>query len=106
MRLLTKEIIKKLPKLYETERIAPADKVAVAKFFHPVSDWTWYLIEFDGMDACWGLVSGHESEFGYFSLSEIGQLIGPMGLRVERDIYFKPTALKDLAAFGKGGVVY
>jgi hypothetical protein len=64
--LLTKELAEKLPKFYATEDEPLEDKVAVAKFFHPVSNWTWYAIEYDGEDTCWGLVSGFETEFGYF----------------------------------------
>lgn len=104
--LMTKTLAKKLPKLYDTENEALENKLAIVKFFHPASNWTWYVIEFDGVDTCWGLVSGHESKFGYFSLSEISRLVGPLGLRVERDLFFRPTRVKDLAAFGKGGVVF
>lgn len=106
MKLLTKEQAKKLPKLYETEYEPLEDKIARLKFFHPSSNWTWYVIEFDGDDLCWGLVSGHEAEFGYFSLSEICQPIGPFGLRVERDVFFRPTRVAELAAFNQGGTVY
>lgn len=97
MKLLTKQIIEKLPKLYETESIKLLDKVVIAKLFHPASNWTWYIIEFDGEDICWGLISGHEVEFGYFSLKEIAQVKGPLGLPVERDQHFQPTLLKDIA---------
>lgn len=34
-------------------------------------DWTWYVMEFDGKDTCFGLVIGHEREYGYFTLSEL-----------------------------------
>ena len=37
-----------------------------------------------------------EKELGYFSLNEIEQIKGSMGLSVERDISFQPTKLKDL----------
>ena len=40
------------------------------KFFTPWTSWTWYGIEFDGEDLCFGLVDGHEEELGYFSLSD------------------------------------
>jgi hypothetical protein len=96
MKLLTKEILDKLPKLYETEGVALDDKVAVAKFFHPSTNWTWFAVEFDGEDLFWGLVDGHEREFGYFSLKELQQVVGPLGLGVERDLYFKPTTIGNL----------
>ena len=47
MKLMTKEIEKKLPKLYETENIPVEDKVAVVKYFNPCGAGTWYGIEYD-----------------------------------------------------------
>ena len=58
--LLTKEIIEKLPKLYETEDVELEDKLIQAKLFTPWTNWTWYIIEFDGEDRCFGFVKGHE----------------------------------------------
>ncbi len=106
MNLLTKSIAKKLPKLYDTEHEPLEDKIAIAKFFHPATNWTWYVIEYDGEDLCWGLVNGHETEFGYFSVSELSKVVGPFGLRVERDIFFRPTRVQELAVFNQGGLVY
>lgn len=94
MKLLTKTQTASLPKLYETEAVPLSEKVVRAKLFHPVSQWTWYVIEYDGQDTCWGLVVGHETEFGYFSLQELSQL--SVGLPVERDMYFRPTQVQDL----------
>lgn len=95
MDLLTKEIIKKLPRLYEQE-----DKglkaVAYVKFFTPWSNWTWYATEFDGEDIFFGLVDGFEKEIGYFYLSELKSICGPYGLKIERDLYFKPMTIREL----------
>lgn len=106
MNLLTKNLIQKLPGLCETEEIPTENKVAVAKFFHPWSNWTWYVIEYDGKDTCWGLVSGHEAEFGYFTLSELSKVQYPAGISIERDIFFRPTLVSELAAFGQGGTAF
>ena len=62
----------------------------------PDSNWTWYVTEFDGKDTFFGLVDGFEKELGYFSLSELESVKGPLGLKIERDVYFKPMKLKDL----------
>jgi hypothetical protein len=35
-------------------------------------------------------VVGLESEWGYFVLSELQSARGPMGLAIERDLYFEP----------------
>ena len=63
--------------------------------FTPDSVFTWFIIELsiDG-DTCYGYVQGFESELGYFSLSELESIKGALGLGVERDISFKPTALE------------
>ena len=99
MKLLTEAIIANTPKLYETEEVKLADKVLQAKLFTPWSNWTWYVIEFDGEDQCFGFVKGHEAEFGYFSLKELASLTGPAGLKVERDRHFKPTKVGDMPSW-------
>ncbi len=93
-RLMTKGLASKIPKLYETESVPLPEKVVRTKLFHPVSQWTWYVIEYDGNDLCWGLVVGHETEFGYFSLTELSQV--NVILPIERDRYFRPTQVQDL----------
>ena len=95
MKLLTKEILEKLPKLYSQEEKG-LDAVAVVKFFTPDSNWTWYATEFDGEDLFFGLVDGFEKELGYFRLSELQSVKGALGLPIERDMYFKPKTLKEL----------
>ena len=73
------------------------DAVAYVKFFTPDAGWTWYATEFDGQDTFFGLVDGHDKELGFFSLSELEQAHGPMGLPVERDRYWQPKTLKEIA---------
>lgn len=95
MKLLTKEILEKLPKLY-TQEEKGLEAVAIVKFFTPDSNWTWYATEFDGDDLFFGLVDGFEKEIGYFRLSELQSVKGALGLPIERDMYFKPKTLKEL----------
>jgi Protein of unknown function (DUF2958) len=94
MTLLTDEIKHQLPPLYSTEQTP--DPIAWVKFFTPDASWTWYATEFDGEDTFFGLVQGQDEELGYFSLSELQTLQGQFGLKVERDISFKPTPLSAL----------
>lgn len=96
MKLLTKELRAKLPKLYATENVPLEEKVAIVKFFTPDSSWTWFATEFDTEDLFFGLVYGFEKEWGYFSLKELQSVRGKLGLQVERDKWFKPTKIKDL----------
>ena len=93
MQLLTKEIIKKLPALRETEGQGK-EAVAQVKFFTPDSNWTWYGVEYDAEQRMFfGLVDGFEKEIGYFGLDELEEIKGPFGLKVERDRSFAPTPL-------------
>ena len=93
MILLPSEIAATIPKLYEQE--AKGEDVTVhVKFFDPCSQWSWYVTEFDGVDSFFGLVVGHDTEFGYFSLAELQQYQGPLKIGIERDLFFKPCSLK------------
>ena len=89
------ELKDQLPGLYENEEYGLEAKVLV-KFFTPDSNWTWYASEFDGDDIFFGMVSGFAVELGYFSLAELDAVRGPLGLPIERDIFFVPQTLKEL----------
>lgn len=91
MKLLTKEILKRLPKLGETD--GQEDPIVQVKFFTPDAQWTWYGIEFDQKDIFFGYVKGLENELGTFSLNELKEIRGGIGLPVERDKFFKPCPL-------------
>lgn len=93
--LLDQESREKLPSLYSGEELGLM-ALALVKFFTPDSNWSWYASEFDGDDIFFGLVSGLAVELGYFSLSELQSVKGPLGLPIERDLYFQPQTLKDL----------
>ena len=92
--LLPDDLAKSLPPPYATEH--EEDPEAKAKRFTPWTNWTWYAVEYDGEDRCFGLVAGHEVEMGYFSLEELAAVRGPGGLRIERDEHFTPTRLSVL----------
>lgn len=99
--LLTKQLRNQIPKLYTTESVPMADKLAFVKLFLPWSSWKWYIMEYDGNDLCFGLIVGHETELGYFSLKELGKLEGEYGLPVERDVNFRPTIVQDLELYNQ-----
>jgi hypothetical protein len=86
MLLLTKEIRKKLPPLYATEK--DPDPIIRVKFFNPCGAGTWYATEFDGTDLFFGLCDIQEKELGYFSLSELSTIRLRFGLKIERDLHF------------------
>jgi hypothetical protein len=94
MKLMTKELRKKIPPLYSQENVK--DPIVYAKYFMPDSHWTWYVLEFDGKDTFFGYVDGDYQELGYFSLTELESIRGPLGLEVERDLYWKPKPLSEV----------
>ena len=91
MKLLTQELRRRLPPLYSQENTK--DPTVHAKFFTPDSNWTWFATEGseeEGDVRFFGYVIGFEEEWGYFVLSELESARGPLGLPIERDLYFKP----------------
>ncbi|MCZ0954168.1 MAG: DUF2958 domain-containing protein [Rhodospirillaceae bacterium] len=70
------------------------DHVPVVKFFNPVGAATWLITEMDPdeNDHLFGLADLGMGfpELGSVSLSELQGYRGPLGLRIERDLYFRP----------------
>lgn len=105
MKLLPKEIREKLPALYAQDGKG-AKAIVYAKFFTPDAQWTWYATEGEPVKddsgaeidfQFFGLVAGLEKELGYFMLSELEQVRGGMGLPIERDLYWQPKTLQEIA---------
>jgi len=105
MKLLPKEIREQLPSLYSQDGKGGKAKVYV-KYFTPSSSWTWFATEGEpvldesGKEVdfkFFGLVEGQEKELGYFVLSELEEVRGPMGLPIERDLYWQPKTLEEIA---------
>jgi len=87
MQLLTKEILDRFKKIGSQENAD--DPEIVVKFFDPTGSWTWYATEYDPKNKTFfGLVDGHEKEWGYFSLEELESVKGLFGLGIERDRHF------------------
>jgi len=105
MKLLPKEIREILPPLYSQDG-KKGKAVVYAKYFISSGSWSWFATEGEpvldesGKEVdfkFFGLVFGHEREFGYFLLSELEEVRGPMGLPIERDLHFKPKTLAEIA---------
>lgn len=102
MKLLTEEIKKQLPALYSTEQIPCDEKICIAKFFNPCGSWTWYAVEYDPTDKIFfGWVKGDFPEWGPFSLEELQNYKGPLGIGIERDRFFTPKKMKDIEDYKK-----
>ena len=90
--LIPAELAAAIPKLYAAEKVK--DPTAYLRWFTPDSNWTWWVLEYDPDERlAFGLVKGMESELGYISLDELLAARGPLGLRVERDLHFRPKPL-------------
>ena len=96
MKLLTQANLKALPAQGSTNGQGE-DAIAQVKFFCPWSNWTWYAVEYNPEGKLfYGLVDGFEKEVGYWGLEELEGIVGPMGLKIERDMYFDPTPIREL----------
>ena len=96
MKLLTKEIRNKFPKLRETDNKKPEDVKVIVKFFNPAGNGRWFATEFDGEDTFFGYADLGFPELGYFSLSELESVRGPLGLGIERDLHFGSHTLAEV----------
>jgi hypothetical protein len=101
VKLLTQLIRKRLPPLRSQDGKGE-EAFAYAKFFTPDSSWTWYasegapVLDEKGMEVDYeffGLVYGLEKELGYFTLKELESVRSPLGLGVERDMFFSSRPL-------------
>ena len=98
MKLITMKIENELAKypLYSQDGKGE-NATVICKFF--LQGYTWYVLEAqkNGNDyEFFGIVDGEFKEYGYFTLSQLQQVRGRWGLTVERDMYFKPTKVKDI----------
>ena len=104
MKLLPREIRKKLPPLYSQDGKG-GKTVAHLKLFTPDNSFSWFLTEGspitkDGREIdfqFFGLVEGPCKELGYVNLSELETVRGSLGLPIERDLYWKPKTLEEIA---------
>jgi hypothetical protein len=88
MKLLTKELEARFAKVGSQEGKGD-DTLIIAKYFTPYSNWTWFATEYDAANRTFfGMVHGFEKEWGDFSLDEMEEAKGPLGLGIERDLYF------------------
>ena len=95
-KFITRKILDKIPALYAQEKKGD-EAVAYVKWFTPWTNWTWFATELNPETGiAFGLVVGHETELGYFDLNEMQEIVGPGGLKIERDQWFSPTMLRNV----------
>ncbi len=94
MKIIIDDLREKLPPLYATEGVS--DPLVLCRFFLPWSKWLWYAMEFDGEDLFFGYVVGDVCELGYFSVKELLDIRGPLGLTLEEDDGFEAVPLSNV----------
>ncbi len=103
MRLMTKALEKRFAKVGTQED--SSNPVFVAKFFNPCGAGTWYAAAYYPQEQLFfGYVSifgDHNDEWGYFSLKELESFKGPLGIGIERDLFWEEkdadTVIKKVA---------
>ena len=91
MKLLTKQIRTKLEaNARKTEIEGEDDHRPVVKLFNPAGAATWLLTEIEG-DIAFGLcdLGMGSPELGSVSITELEAITGPLGIGIERDMYFE-----------------
>ena len=91
MQLVTPELREQL---IANGKSPDGDHVPVVKFFNPIGAATWLVTDMDPdeHDHIFGLADLGMGfpELGWISLSELQSYKGPLGIGIERDLYFKP----------------
>ena len=96
MKILTKQIKDKLIKNHQEQNNGEKEFKAVLKLFNPTGIGTWYLSELNPENnTAFGLCCLQDKELGYVSLDELLSFKGQFGLKIERDLSFKPTTLEE-----------
>jgi hypothetical protein len=91
------ELMRKACELRDVPEIGGDWPTAMVKIFDPCGSWTWFISEWDSKtDECYGLVHGFEKEYGSFSLRELSEVKGALGIGLEVDVWFTPIPLHTL----------
>ena len=95
-----------IPELYAQEDKGE-EAIVYIKLFTPDANWTWYLTEYrPSEELAFGLVDGHEVELGYVSIAELKSIKGPIGLPIERDLYWVPKTIREVKESLEGRTDY
>jgi hypothetical protein len=100
MELMTKELEAAFAAQGYTDEMEEKDIKIIAKYFCPWGAASWFAAEYypeSGMFFGYvNLGDDQNAELGDFSLRELEQIVGPGGLKIERDLYFGDHNLKEV----------
>src|SRR5687767_10433422 len=93
MKLMTAELERRFAEV--ASQGIEKDPVIIARFFDPVGRRTWYATEYQPViKAFFGFVStngNRNDEWCFFFLAKLEAYTGPLGLGIERDLYWTET---------------
>jgi hypothetical protein len=88
-----KEILDKIPRLYETETIPVKEKLIYLHLF--IGGCDWYIAEYDGDVVFWefAILNGDQfnAEWGYIPFSELKKIKVKGGFEIDCEINWEPT---------------
>jgi hypothetical protein len=95
---MTKALEKRFAEIGSQETVK--DPIVVAKFFNSFGAGRWYATEYIPDERVFfGYVSifgDWNDEWGYFSLDELESVKGPLGLGIERDLYWTEKPMSEI----------
>ena len=95
---MTKELEERFAKVGSQEEVK--DPIVIAKFFNPIGRGYWFATEYNPEDKIFfgyvSLFADYNDEWGSFSLDELEDLQLPMGMKIERDAWFKETPSSEI----------
>ena len=95
MKLITKELKNRFAEIGVQSQ--NSDPIIVAKFFDKTRKLEWYAIEYNPKNlTCSRYLKGFTDEWGVFYIPNLESAERPLGLTIERDIYFKEIKLSEL----------
>ncbi|MEQ9263280.1 MAG: DUF2958 domain-containing protein [Owenweeksia sp.] len=96
MKLMTKTLKQRFAEIGDQSE--ESNPLVIAKFFNPCGSGTWYATEYDPETRIFfGYVTRLQfDEWGSFSLDELQELKLPLGLKIERDLWFKEKPFSEL----------
>ncbi len=99
--------LQRLPRLYETDHLPPAEKIIQEHFFLGSCDW--YMSEYDPDDRVffgYAILNDdfQNSEWGYVSFDEL-RSVRVRGIEVDRDLHWKVRKASEVERIVRGGGV-
>lgn len=98
------ERLRKIPRLYETEKIPLEDKLIHLHFF--IGNCDWWICEHDGEHLFWGFarINGdlQNAEWGYVSFTELKNIsVSGIEIDCEKEEFWKVKPAKEIPLIAK-----